>query len=485
MWNTELEAEREERVHAHFLATPGAVQVFGGFIESSFFRDEWRKDQFTALKDLVAKFNRLPTPEEFISHYVEHSENFNRQADLVKQQELERLKATYEIDTTLVTRAEIGEWVIRQQINSLPTEALGTKDLSEFVAKTQRFLQRTMPLLSGAGSESVFPFEPEYRREQIRAVIDKTLANPIPTGFPRIDELIQYGGLLRGELGLVIAQMGGWKTGFLVNLAVNMLYQGKRVLYVTLEGGAKLIQDRLYYLTSGIPSNMETTLEALDDGVAFAVPGDMWKNFVLAPLPSNRITAAGLQAVIQTEAARAGAPFDVVLVDHADLLRPEHRYEKKYEHLGDLSYELVNIAGWEKVVIWTASQGNREGMKAGKMRAFHISDGINKTNAPSFVGSLTQDELDIQASPQRIWLAIDKNRRGRGNVDVPLFVNPLLYRIWSDMESPLKHLTKGATKAKRDEPEDGGEYKKKIKPTEIGGDGFHRKSDGKKYAFRG
>ncbi len=65
----------------------------------------------------------------------------------------------------------------------------------------------------------------------------------ISTGWKGIDTIAE-GGIAQGEVCLLAGEAGAGKTHFAVNMAINYARQGKRVFYLTLEDGWRMIIDR-------------------------------------------------------------------------------------------------------------------------------------------------------------------------------------------------------------------------------------------------
>lgn len=227
--------------------------------------------------------------------------------------------------------------------------------------------------------------------EDAKLVRGETVATPFPTVNSKL-----MGGLERGDLGVVLAVVGGGKTTALVNVAREALYHGLFVVYFTFEDGSTKIKRRLLRSLFNIDmsclvSNYRKVLEKV---------GKFLKNknsqCYIRDLRTNQTKVSDLIPLLRSLEVTAGRKVDVVISDYADRFRPDkkrteprHEYREIFENCKALARSL-------NVVHWTASQVNK--LRVGKdvVSMEHAAEAYGKVESADIVlgfGQTPEDEL--------------------------------------------------------------------------------------------
>ena len=243
--------------------------------------------------------------------------------------------------------------------------------------------------------------------------------SPISTGWDRMDEICK-GGLGKNELGVVIAPTGAGKSMVLVHLAAEALKKGKTVVYYTLELKDTVVGGRFDSNISGIPladlrERKEEVLSAIEN-----IDGTL----IIKEYPTKSASVQTIKNHIEKLKKRGIYP-DMVLLDYADLLRPDRTTGEKRHELEETYEGLRALAQIYEIPVWTASQTNRSGLNAEVITMEAISEAFNKCFVADFIFSLSRTVQDKQANKGRIFVA--KNRNGPDGLIFPCFVD------WSDV----------------------------------------------------
>lgn len=226
---------------------------------------------------------------------------------------------------------------------------------------------------------------------------------PIATLFTSIDEEL-HGGLHPGELGLVCAPPGTGKSQFLVNAAVSAMFQGKYVLFVTLEMGERDITRRMDSCISEIPywdlENPDKNQEAKQKISEWASEhgGDCDVLF----FPQQSISVPQLKMLIKKMYRNKKFP-DLIVVDYADLFSSTTEYKNSYDNQGQVYGQLVALAGEFQIPCWSASQINREGAKSKVKQMEHLADSYKKAMVANVIYTINQDENEAQSKMLRLY----------------------------------------------------------------------------------
>ena len=124
---------------------------------------------------------------------------------------------------------------------------------------------------------------------------------------------------------------------------------------------------------------------------------------------------------------------DMIIVDYADLLKPNIAHKEKRIELENIYEELRGIAQEFECTMWTASQTNRSGLNAEVITMESISEAFNKCFVSDFIFSISRTIEDKNANTGRIFIA--KNRNGPDGFIYPIFIIFNFNRFFSFRES--------------------------------------------------
>lgn len=105
--------------------------------------------------------------------------------------------------------------------------------------------------------------------------------------------------------------------------------------------------------------------------------------------------------------------FDLLIVDHSDLLYSATKYHEKRHELSSIVSGLRRIGAEFGVPVWTASQATRKAGATGATTLWDIAEDIGKANWADLAITISQKEGEKDDSIA--WLQIAKTRLGKGN----------------------------------------------------------------------
>ena len=212
-----------------------------------------------------------------------------------------------------------------------------------------------------------------------------------------MDEIIK-GGLGNSELGVVIAPTGAGKSMVLVHLAAEALKAGKTVVYYTLELKDTVVGGRFDSNLSGIPLN--ELLDRKEEVLSHIESVD--GTLIIKEYPTKSASVQTIKNHIEKLKKRGIYP-DMILVDYADLLRPDRQQGEKRHELEETYESLRALAQIYEIPVWTASQTNRSGLNAEVITMEAISEAFNKCFVADFIFSLSRTVQDKQSNKGRIF----------------------------------------------------------------------------------
>ena len=178
----------------------------------------------------------------------------------------------------------------------------------------------------------------------------------IPTKLTDLDKLL--GGLFRSDLLLVASRPGMGKTTFLLDLAMNVAWGGKKVGIFSLEMSEAQLLERMVAAQARISSHSLRLGQLADDE---------WPKFAdaagkLSELGIYVDDTPGLSPLMLKSKARQRAMtdgLDLIIVDYIQLMTTSVRKENRHQELGYIAKALKGLAKELNVPVVAASQLNR------------------------------------------------------------------------------------------------------------------------------
>ena len=245
------------------------------------------------------------------------------------------------------------------------------------------------------GHDFVKDFESRY---EIKA------RNPIATGWSKIDQITQK-GIGSGELGVVIAPTGAGKSMALSHLGSAAVKNGKNVVHYTLELSEAMTGQRYDSCISGVPLNQlfERKDEVLED------IADIKGSLVIKEYPTRSASSTTIRRHLE-KLKKQNRKIDMIIIDYADLLKPQKNYKEKRNELESIYEDLRALAQEFYCPVWTASQTNRSGLNAEVVTMESISEAFSKCFVADFICSISRTIKDKNSNQARMYIA--KNRNG-------------------------------------------------------------------------
>lgn len=220
--------------------------------------------------------------------------------------------------------------------------------------------------------------DPETRLKRLQ---DKS--NYLTTGWSSLDKKL-YGGFTRGSLNIFAGGSGSGKSLFLQNLALNYVFNGFNVIYITLELSEDLVNMRLDAMvtgqsTSDVMRDITRAANIVKNKAAQSTVGDL----KVKKFPEAGTTSNDLRAYLKEYEIQEGRKPDVLIVDYLDLMHPNNAkidVSSLFTKDKFVSEELRAIGSDWDIPVISASQLNRQSVEAQEFDHSHIAGGISKIN---------------------------------------------------------------------------------------------------------
>ena len=104
---------------------------------------------------------------------------------------------------------------------------------------------------------------------------------------------------------------------------------------------------------------------------------------------------------------------DLVIIDYLELLRPVRDIEKEYQAQQRIAEEIRGVAMEFNILVWTATQTNRQGRMVTVITDAELGDSYGKICTCDFAMSLNQSEEEFDNGVMRAYVMKSRNGRPR------------------------------------------------------------------------
>lgn len=270
----------------------------------------------------------------------------------------------------------------------------------------------------------------------------------IPTGLTHLD-LAMGGGLGKGELGVVLAPPKRGKTTTLVNFGFGAFVaaQGFNVAHYTCEMRGKRVSMRYDDRMAGSLVAMRAkSPEKYVKRLNAKIEKYMRGNLFVKQYNTREATVSMIRAHLTLLASQGFHP-DMIIVDYADILKPERRLgEMRHEQAG-IYEDLRSLAGDFDAAVWTASQARRGALEKDIITIDDFAEAFEKAAiVDAAIGFCQSDEERIDQKA-RLFLAALRNqqdgltieceiRRGICRIRTQAIYDPAGVRLDTDEDEP-------------------------------------------------
>lgn len=258
-------------------------------------------------------------------------------------------------------------------------------------------------------------------KERWERLNDSSLEPKFRTPFETINEALE-GGMAHKEMAMVVAPPGVGKSLFLANQAARSVLDGHNVLYISLEMAEDRVAQRLDSIFTRIKQK-ELSKRVDDIEERLTLISKQWEDrgrLVLKEFPCKRLSVTGLRAYLNQLASYEDFVPDVLIIDYLELMRTE-KDMAEYQAQERLAQELRGIASEYDILVWTATQTNREGKKVNVITDAELADSYGKIRVCDLVFSINQTEQEFDEGSARLYLM--KSRNGRARFLVPVGID--------------------------------------------------------------
>jgi replicative DNA helicase len=223
--------------------------------------------------------------------------------------------------------------------------------------------------------------------QNIDQALEKDNRCPIPTGISGLDSVLK-GGLGIGELGVVLAPTGTGKSTLLTLFANTAYNYGFNVLQVFFEDSTDVIKRKHYTIWSGVSPDEQPDNKELVKNAVLEKSTNSKGSLDLLKLPSDSVTISEIKTRIRKRLSE-GKKIDLLIIDYVDCISPEKsQYGDEWKGEGSVMRSLESMTNEFNLVIWTATQGNRESISSEVVNSDQMGGSIKKAQIAHVILSI-------------------------------------------------------------------------------------------------
>jgi len=254
----------------------------------------------------------------------------------------------------------------------------------------------------------------------------------VPTGFYHLDRNME-GGLHGGELGVVMGRLKLGKSFWLLNVAYNAITSlaGKKVVHYTLENSYWRTIRRYY---RRLTHDEDITFEShkmIQSRFNKYIPGEIY----VQQFPTKRATVSDLYSHLDWLIDQNSFKPDLVVVDYADLLKPERTFNDRRFELGSIFEDLRGLAMEFEIPLWTATQTRRVGHRKRLVDADDTSESYEKPQIADVFLTLSRTEEEWSEGTIRMYLAAMRDSPGDKVIFLNTDYSKALMRSFQEVEN--------------------------------------------------
>ena len=271
--------------------------------------------------------------------------------------------------------------------------------------------------------------------DNIESDLKEDYRTAIPTGADKLDKAL-YGGLAKGELGVIVAPPGIGKssatTGFAANAAITKTeannFNGYKVLHFFFEDEEVNIRRKYYGFvtdidacTLSLPDIRLIAIERLNADTD--VRRMLRDNIIGERLSTGEIRASEIKNKIRQYIARGFKP-DLIIIDYFECIKFEKSDigDSEWSKEGITMRKLESMAKEFNVAMWVPVQGTRDSIGAEIVGLMQAGGSVKKTQIAHVV--ITFGQTDEMKTQGKINIFLGKFRAGR--IDKNKFLNVYL-----------------------------------------------------------
>lgn len=407
----EFDEQFQTKIAGHVLRDTTFMREVGHLIKPEYFESVGEAYLVNMAVNHFKAYGEIPSKIVVVQRLKDDLEK-----KVVRGEQIQSVKAafkdvfTVELDSGRFVAEKCAEFARHQAVSQAILDSVDLIGKGRF-DKIEDMIRKAVEIgiqADGGGCFSYFESVADRTTERIDKLSGKTPARGITTGVHKLDDLLYHKGWGRREMVSIMGGPKSGKTTALINFGRAASLAGHNVVYFTLEVGAKIIMDRL---DASVTETAMRDLMTCANSVKAKVETMKAKagRFEIQEYGSGTCTPNMIRAWLEKRKAD-GIIYDLVIVDYADIMAPNHRTNEPIENSKSIYVDLRAVAFEFDCAVLTATQTNREGHKATVAKMEHVSEDFNKVRIVDLMITINITEEERSKGECRLYFAASRNQ---------------------------------------------------------------------------
>lgn len=415
----EFDGDFQTKIVALILRDTKFAQMTEGLVRPEYFENDGERALVAVASRYYLKYKKAPGDKATLAALLKDAIRSKMLPGELAKQAIERIPELWKADISDREYAadEVGTFARHQAVAAATLECVELIPKRDF-ERIDKIMKAALSVgVTSMGSSYVYGEMNAVRLQERKDRAAGTLApTGITTGFPILDGYLYHKGWGRKEMAVL---MGGPKAGksmAMISFGINATAHGHTVLYVTLEVASAIIAERAdanisERAISELGLHPHEVYDAVERFKAKAAP------FIIEEAPSGTMKPSDLRRIIDKYKSQ-GIVFDLVIVDYADLMRPERVTDNVQENSKQVYVELRGQAMTEGYALLTATQTNRVGAGKAVATMLDIAEDFNKVRIADIIISINVTDEERKRNEARLFFAASRNQRSGFSIKI-------------------------------------------------------------------
>lgn len=390
------------------LTDRGYLSLVSSTLEDTFFDDPAAKKVFKFISEHYNQYQQLPQRDMIIGS-AENEEQRTEIRDLFEEIDSIEFDSSAQFQF-LIDRTE--SWLKDKAIKQAILKSVDSIDQQHDYGLVRNYVEDALAksIKVDLGLDYF-----EHLGTRLRKILSATDYR-IPSYFPVLDDYIN-GGFPPYTLSVFVAQIHGFKSNMMANMAARQVLHGHDVFLLTLEMSQDAFAQRFDSIYSNIDINRmymsETYIRRLTEKLRELKSGENRGNLYIKEFPTGNASVQDFKTFIREMGLRDKKPH-IIYVDYINLMKSAMKtHEGLYSTVKRIAEELRALGFEFNVPVVSVSQLNREGsfVEFDELSFSYIAESIGLPATADFMAIFGTDE-DNLVYQNELHYKIVKNRLG-------------------------------------------------------------------------
>lgn len=416
----QFDEDFQRKIAALCLRNPSFARRTEGLVEPDYFESEAQGFLVDAANRYFSQYRCLPDSTSVFVHYLKKRMQETRIRKDFREEVVAEYKALSKetVNDADFVAQEVGDFAKTQAFKNAMIKSIDLIDEGK-TAEIESLMKKAMQVGALDNLNEIdFWNDIESRSERRKEILAGNIERRgIPTGIKKIDNLLYHRGWGRKEMTVFMAGAKKGKSMTLAHFSILGAMAGFNAIYVTLEVANEIIADRMdANITNTKMKDLTAEYQEVADSIELNSTAKRG-HLKLVEAPSGSLSPAGLRRILERYKAD-GIQFDLIVVDYADIMRPDMMTQSEIENSKQVWLGLRAIAFEEDAAMLTATQTNRTGFKAETAKAEDAAEDFNKIRIADLVISINATDDEKSKNKARLYFAASRNQQGEFTLNI-------------------------------------------------------------------